>query len=228
MTTGKEIKDKGLEYFNRYYATYRGTVHSNEDPDNLGRLQLKVPNVYGDEAYEEWAYPKGVYAGKDIGSFCLPNDGDTVWVSFENGDSRYPLWEYGWWLEGSVPAGATPEVKVLQTTSGNKIVFDDEDGLIHIEDSYGNVVELNKNGVSVVSDNISLGSLDNSDEPAVLGDTAMDLLNDLITDIGNLGAVTTSSGVTSTINTSPQWALLVSKWQTKWSNFKSNKVNIDK
>jgi len=226
--TSKDIKDNGLEYFGRYYASYKGTVHSNKDPDNLGRLQLKVPDVYGQEVYETWAYPKGLYSGKDIGSFWLPNEGDKVWVSFEKGDVRFPLWEYGWWVKGSVPKDADPDVKVLQTTSGNRIVFDDKDKLIRIKDAHGNIVELNRNGVSVVTDKISLGSLDGSDEPAVLGDKAMDLLNEFIVDLGNVGTITTSTGVTNLLSTSPQWATLVTKWKTKWKYFKSKKVTIDK
>lgn len=61
-------------------------------------------------------------------------------------------------------------------------------------------------------------------EPAVLGNIAVSLLNEFITDIGNLGTIVTSSGVTSTISTSPQWSSLVSKWQNKWKDFNSEKV----
>lgn len=225
--TGKEIRELGMEHFDRYYGTYKGFVHSNDDPDNLGRLQLLVPKVYGDEPYEEWAVSKGIYAGAGVGSFWIPAKGDQVWVSFENGDIRFPIWEYGAWRTGEVPEGATKDVKILQTNSGQRIEFNDTDKLIRIKDSHGHIIELNENGVSIVSDTISLGSLDVSAEPAVLGDTAVALLNEFIADIGALGTIVTSSGVTSTISTSPQWAALVSKWQDKWKEFNSETVTLD-
>lgn len=223
-----DIQENGLEALGRFYATYKGIVANNQDPENLGRLQLKVPQVYGDEVYEYWALPKGIFAGNGIGSFWIPNKGDFVWVSFENGDPRFPIWEYGWWKDkNSIPKDATPEIKVLQTTAGHRIVLDDKNKKVQIEDCNGNKVELNETGISNVTEKLSLGSLDGSAEPAVLGDTAMDLLNEFITDLGKIKNIQTSSGVTYAINTSPEWQALVSKWNTKWSDFKSKKVTLD-
>lgn len=224
----KEILDEyGLEYFNRYYACYKGTVHNNEDPENLGRLQLKVPEVYGENPFEYWAGSKGIYSGKGVGSFWIPAIGDQVWVTFESGDPAFPIWEYGAWRKGEVPEGASIDNKVLQTNSGHKIELDDKNGLVRITDKHGHIVELNEKGVSIVSDSISFGSLDESAEPAVLGDTAVALLNEFIEDVGNISAIVTSTGITSTINTSPQWAGLVSKWQQKWKTFRSKVVSLD-
>lgn len=220
------LANETLEDYGKFYAIYKGIVENVDDPDNLGRLQVKVPQVYGDDLYEYWALPK-MFAGKSIGSFMIPNKGDFVWVQFENGDPRYPVWEYGWWGTDQVPEGATPKNKMLQTTMGHKMEFDDEHGLIRITDSNSNIVELNSSGVSIVSENISLGTLDKSSEPSVLGDTAMDLLIEFMQDIGNLATIQTSSGVTYAINTSPNWSALESKWSSKWEDFKSKKVTLD-
>lgn len=223
-----EIQENGLEALGRFYATYKGIVANNQDPENLGRLQLKVPQVYGDEAYEYWALPKGIFAGNGIGSFWIPAEGDMVWVSFENGDPRFPIWEYGWWKDkDAVPKDATTKVRVLQTSVGHRIVLDDENKKIQIEDCNGNKVELNETGISNVTKKLSLGSLDGSAEPAVLGDTAMDLLNEFIEDLGNIKTIQTSSGVTYAIKTSPEWQVLVNKWSSKWEEFKSKKVTLD-
>ena len=110
------MDNEELEESGKYYGIYKGVVANNKDPENLGRLQLKVPQICGEETYEYWAFPKGIFAGNGIGAFWIPNDKDMVWVSFENGDPRYPIWEYGWWKTGDVPDGATPEIKVLQST----------------------------------------------------------------------------------------------------------------
>lgn len=227
MDIKKTLTEFGLEHFNRYYGTYRGFVGDNDDPDNLGRLRLKVPKVYGDTVYKKWALPKGMFSGKGIGSFWIPNVGDTIWVSFENGDPRFPIWDYGWFREGDVPKGASIQNKVLQTTAGHKIELDDDKELIRITDNHGHIVELNAEGVSIVSDTISLGSLNTSAEPAVLGDTAVALLNEFIADVGDIGTITTSTGVTETISTSPLWAPLVLKWKTKWKEFNSSVTTLD-
>ena len=221
------IADLGLEHLNRYYGTYRGFIHSNEDPENRGSLQLIVPKVYGNSPYKKWALSKGMYSGKGIGSYWIPNDGDTVWVSFENGDPRFPIWDYGWWRSGDAPESSSPKIKVLQTTTGQRIELDDESELIRIKDSHGHVVELNSTGVSIVSDTISFGSLNKSAQPTVLGDTAVELLNEFITDLGEIGVIRTSSGITDKINTSPLWDALVSKWQVRWKTFHSKVSTLD-
>lgn len=227
MELKRIISKLGLEELNRYYGIYRGFVQNVEDPENRGRIQVSVPRVYGKATYEKWADPKGMYSGKQIGSFWIPNKGDSVWVQFEHGDARFPVWDYGWWRKGDVPEGASPKVKILQSSTGHRIVLDDDKNLIRITDSHGNVTEMNKEGISHVTDNISLGTLNASKEPAVLADTIMTLLNEFRDDLGNLAAIQTSSGITSTINTSPNWEVLVAKWDKKWEDFKSKKVTLD-
>jgi hypothetical protein len=70
---------------------------------------------------------------------------------------------------------------------------------------------------------IKLGGKDVT-EPAVLGNVAVTLLNEFISDLGKLGTITTSTGVTALISTSPQWQPLVAKWEEKWKEFNSEKV----
>lgn len=40
----------------KFYGIYRGKVHDSNDPDNLGRIQLVVPQVLG-QSVTDWAYP---------------------------------------------------------------------------------------------------------------------------------------------------------------------------
>lgn len=42
----------------RYYGIYRGEVYRTDDPDNVGRIQVTVPQILG-EAVTDWAYPVG-------------------------------------------------------------------------------------------------------------------------------------------------------------------------
>lgn len=175
------LRDFGLEYYKRYYASYRGFVYSNEDPDNLGRLQLYVPQLYSDKPFKYWARPKGMFAGKGIGSFMIPNVGDGVWVEFENGDPQFPIWTYGWWASGEVPDGASPKVKVIQTTLGHRIEIDDDKNTIKIlHGTKSWALVLTEAGISEVADKISHGTLDGSKESAILGDTTKAKLEAII------------------------------------------------
>ena len=117
----------GLEWFGKYYGIYKGFVADNDDPNGLARLKLTVPQVYGkDKVYGEWAYPKGMYAGAGYGSYGVPEKGDAVWVMFENGDIKHPVWEHGWFANGEKIEGANPKKKIFQTPAGMKLEFDDD------------------------------------------------------------------------------------------------------
>lgn len=191
----------GLEYFNKYYSLYEGVVYDNADPENQGRIVLKVPSIYGNTALEKWARPRGMFIGKQKGLFAIPAIGDSVWVSFLNGDPRFPVWEYGW-TEDSPNA-----VTELGQTNGVVLVVED-----------GKRIVIKEDGI-FISDGTDT-------EPAVLGNTAVELLKELIDDIGNLSAIQTNTGITSTINSSPLWAALVSKWNTKLEELKAKTVNV--
>jgi hypothetical protein len=71
----------------RFYGLYRGIVYRNDDPDSHNRLQVKVPQVFADQA-TGWAWPVHTPGAVMI----LPNVGDGVWVHFEGGDPSYPVW----------------------------------------------------------------------------------------------------------------------------------------
>ncbi len=174
----KNLRQFGLERYGRYYGTYRGIVHNNQDPEKRGRLQLEVPNVYGRDVYKYWALPKAMPAGNDKGFFFIPEKGDTVWVVFEAGDPKVPIWEHGWWRNDENPARNTEDYPNVHTWSwdGNRYELDKTNGLLRIVAKDGQVIEVNKEG-------ISLGSKDKSAEPAVLGDKNVQLWQDFIAEV---------------------------------------------
>jgi hypothetical protein len=69
-----------------YGGTYRGSVVSVDDPQMESRLSVLVPEIFGTDAV--WARPS-----RPAGDVAIPAVGDDVWVSFEHGDSDYPVWE---------------------------------------------------------------------------------------------------------------------------------------
>lgn len=227
----KTIMYHGLEAFGRYYSSYRAFVADVEDPDNLQRIKLVVPQISGNQVYNYWAFPKGVFYGDQYGMQCLPEIGDVVWVEFEGGHPEVPIWNHG--HPGKLELPKDPDLLDkgcywFKTPAGHLIKLFDTKNILHIQSSTGHYVEMSADGISVVSpNNISLGTLKKSKEPAVLGDTMMDLLNEFIDDVGNIDLIPTAGGPTQKINLSPKWQILVDKWKDKWKDFKSQKVNLD-
>lgn len=173
------IKKEGLESLGLYYGIYKGQVVENEDPDFRGRLKIKCPAVHGNKALNKWALSRGMYAGNGAGFYFLPQPGDPVWITFEGGDTDFPVWEYGWFPTDKAPADADHNIYTLQTPGGHRFVIDEENSTIYIQYTNGQVIEVNEN-------NISLGTLGGSAEKAVLGDTLKSRLESLIDEIKNL------------------------------------------
>jgi uncharacterized protein involved in type VI secretion and phage assembly len=104
-----------------FYGKYRGTVSQNVDPQELGRVQVVVPDVTIEPL--GWAMPCTPYAGPGVGLYAIPPVGASVWVEFERGDPEYPIWSGCFWGQGELPPAATgPEVVVLQVGEAS-IVF---------------------------------------------------------------------------------------------------------
>ena len=124
----------GLERFNLYYSEYRGIVVDNKDPENLHRVKLQVPQVFGQYTLDYWAWPKNIRANKDEGFQMLPKKNEIVWVSFEHGNPRRPVWSYGYRGDGDyIDEELTdPNIVWFKTRAGHKIVVDDTNELIRI------------------------------------------------------------------------------------------------
>jgi uncharacterized protein involved in type VI secretion and phage assembly len=179
-----------LYHSKKYFSIYKGRVADRNDPNKMGRIKVIVPPIFGDEPHDYWAEPKGMFTGNRTGAIFIPKVDDLVWVTFENGDARYPVWEYGPYQEMEAITdlyddNGEPTRSVIQTTSGHRVVMDDLNEYIEIKDKHGNTVTLNKYGISLKTDKISLGQFEGSAEPAVLGDknekVHNDTLNALIT-----------------------------------------------
>lgn len=219
------LREFGLEYFGRYYSSYRATVVSNEDPEHLGRLRLKVPQIYGDEQPERWAYSKGMYYGDSHGLYAMPQPGDLVWVCFENGDPRYPVWQYGHAVKDHLIPDTErpkPDAVVLLTPAGQKILLDGSGKLVRIEDANGNSVLLSEAGMSVISEHIFLGSEEQAAQKAVLGDTLKEKLESCLDLIAQL-TVPTAMGPSGTPINTPAFQQL----KSTLGEILSGKVKLD-
>jgi uncharacterized protein involved in type VI secretion and phage assembly len=116
----------------RLWGLYRGTVENNIDPLQLGRVQVSVAGV--DKTISTWAMPCVPVAGSSSGAYAVPTIGASVWIVYEGGDTNYPVWLGGFWLQASdrpplaqqlVPA---LDGLVLQTRLGNGLLISDAPG----------------------------------------------------------------------------------------------------
>lgn len=139
-----------------FYGKYRGQVVSSLDPERRGRVQVRVPAVYGDGSLA-WAEPCAPYAGPGVGLLLLPPDGANVWVEFEAGDPDAPIWSGCFWGRGELPQQATsPARKVLRTDQVTIVVEDEAGGTITLETDQGMRVALRPGGIEITNGSASI------------------------------------------------------------------------
>jgi uncharacterized protein involved in type VI secretion and phage assembly len=154
---------------NRFFGKYRGTV-TDVDASTL-RIKAKVPAVLANQA-SGWCMPCVPYAGDSVGIAFLPEVGSGVWIEFEGGDVSYPIWVGCYWRSGEQPSDAAPDVKVIVTKAGNKIMFDDNAGSITISDSNNNTVTLDNSGLTLTHGG---NSIQLSDSEVNINDGALEV-----------------------------------------------------
>lgn len=135
LTFLKNLVERGMEYFKRYYGAYRATCMDVKDPNKQGRIKVRVPIVTGKGTHQTWAWPMMPMGGKAKGSFWVPDEGDPVYVMFENGDARYPMYFSGYWPnpgdnnfapeDAYESDGETPSKRIFRTKAGHELSFED-------------------------------------------------------------------------------------------------------
>lgn len=84
------LADAGHGQEQSYYGKYRAVVTDNVDPEQAGRVRVRVPEVLGES--DAWAVPSWP-PGSTPEEHRVPEVGADVWVEFEHGDPAYPIWD---------------------------------------------------------------------------------------------------------------------------------------
>ena len=163
----------------RWYGVVPAVVTDIKDPDNQGRVQVKLPwspDARGSD-YRGWARLATLFAGNNRGSWFIPDVEDEVLIAFEHGDPRRPYVLGGLWngrdkppetMDGSgnnykkvlrsrdgvkvtLDDQSGQENLVLETPGGQRISLKDGPGAIEIVDSNGNSVKLETSGITVTA-----------------------------------------------------------------------------
>lgn len=146
----------------RFYGKYRATVIQNVDPEQRGRLQLIIPDVFGPipSTWAEACTPLSGPSGPPMGFYIVPPIGAGVWAEFEQGDPNYPIWSgCRWGAQSDIPPTArlgipaSPNI-VMQTLGQHSLMLSDAPptpatGGIVLKSTTGAMIVVNDSGVYI-------------------------------------------------------------------------------
>ncbi len=162
----------------RWYGAYPAQVTDIKDPDQQGRVKIKLPWSPDPDGggYETWARLTVLMAGASRGTWFIPDVGDEVLVVFEGGDARRPYVVGALWNGSDSPpetmdGSGNNYVKSLVSRNDIRITLDDSDGRekltlktpqqsitiddggrsIEIKDANGNTIKLDSAGVKITA-----------------------------------------------------------------------------
>ena len=140
-------------------------VKDNNDPLGMGRVRVQFLWQAKRNEMTPWIRVVQPYTGGGKGFYFIPEIGEEVLVDFEGGNAERPF-VIGAHYNGEAKSGYKPTTKAIHTQSGTKILLNDTEGSIRIEDPSGNVYQMDgkgnieikapKNITFVAGENISL------------------------------------------------------------------------
>ncbi|NBV07328.1 MAG: hypothetical protein EBS06_08890, partial [Proteobacteria bacterium] len=212
--------------------TYIGIVEDNVDPDKLGRIKIRVLDVFDEAKIEEIPFAT---PWKDLGGsqISIPEKGKVVMVVFEQGDAYKPEyistehWNVN--LENKLKSLSDSDYLSMKS-----LIFDHKTQ-IYSNDTEGLKLDHKWNNINIKSNGINLNLKDNNmmlnigdeaaNQQAILGNHFLDWFDEFVTTLlsntaflGNLGGP---------ILTNPALIRVLTKYQSlKDPMFLSHHVNI--
>lgn len=181
---------------NKVYGVVIGVVTNNKDPENLGRVKLKLPVRFG-EKETDWVRIVVPIAGNNRGMFILPEVGDEVMVIFNEGDISEPFVIGGLWNSEEKPPEINEDgknnLKKFKSRDSHEIsIYDKEnEGYIELKTKNGNSIKIydEKNG------KIQLKNKDASTEITLQGDSkSIDIISNSKVNIKSSNSIITVDG----------------------------------
>lgn len=128
------------------HGVYTGFVTDNKDPENLGRVKVKVP-IIDDQKELGWSRVSTFMGGDSRGALFIPEIGDEVIIAFLLGDIRSPIVIGSLWNNVEKPPEGKNDqndIRKIKTRAGHEVIFNDvkKDGGITIKTSAGHQIQL--------------------------------------------------------------------------------------
>lgn len=147
-----------------------GIVTDIEDPENEFRVRVKIPAVNADEE-GVWARQATLDAGNNRGTFFRPEPGDEVIIGFLGDDPRQVVM-LGMLHSSALAAPVAPSSAnnekgyvsrsafkmifdddkkslTIESPGGKKIMVNDQDAVILIQDENGNKIKMENSGITI-------------------------------------------------------------------------------
>lgn len=166
---------------------YRGIVVNNYDPQGLGRIQVRIPQLHGTNQESSlylasnsipWAVCGYQPMGNDSGSYLIPNVGDIVIVAFEGGDKELPIYF------GSILTNRGEQDKQVGSHKVNNDEYytsPDNDKIKDIKNDTERVVYKSLKGATIIVDdkdgNESIKIIDQSGQSIIMENTGSQQLD---------------------------------------------------
>jgi uncharacterized protein involved in type VI secretion and phage assembly len=134
----------------KFYGVTVGKVINVVDPMTLGRVQVQLPSIDAVDL-TPWARIAVPMAGPGHGFYFIPNIGDEVLVAFEHGDINAPYIVGSLWNAAAPPPlpSPIPQIRMLSTLVGNKIMISEVPPSITISTSTGQQVVMSPAGIQI-------------------------------------------------------------------------------
>lgn len=136
----------------RIYGAVVGLVTNNKDPEKLGRVKVKFPWMTNDEE-SQWARIATLDAGRDRGSWWIPEINDEVLCVFEHGDINFPYVIGGLWNgKDRPPTSGRPgdfnqdgkdNLRFVKSRDDHLLIFDEPRG-ITVQTASGHVIDMHE------------------------------------------------------------------------------------
>ena len=123
-------------------------VYDNNDPEGMGRIKVLFYWGIGGYNITDWVRMVQPHSGAGKGFYFIPEIGEEVMVGFEGGNAEKP-YVIGAHYNGKQSSGYSTtgnDQKAIHTRSGCKIIFNDAEKSIHIEDPSGNTWTMDGQG----------------------------------------------------------------------------------
>lgn len=137
-----------------YYGNYVGRVVNNEDPEKLGRCQIRVFCVFEENRIKDedlpWAMPDMNFIGSKVGSFVVPPVGAIVKVYFNNGDIYQPHYTTKILDKNNLPSRRMKKypnnIVFFETDNGDYFEIDRENSTTKFNHKSGTNITIYSNG----------------------------------------------------------------------------------
>lgn len=158
FATTNETLDRVEDYENKELI---GTVTSNTDPLNVGRIQVSIPDLYNPEAGEvPWVgrshqspFGFGTSTKGQYGTYGYPQIGTKVRVTLQHGDEHYPTFEPLQVKPDANAAFASPNVWGFTDPDGNTVIYDMAAHTYRFITAGGAVINIDANGKRITQVN---------------------------------------------------------------------------